>query len=160
MNIEAVRVEKEDAMSVILAQSHFIKTVEDAYEAIITSHPSIRFGIAFNESSGPRLVRTDGNDSDLIQVAERNARRIGAGHLLVIVISGAFPINVLRAIREINEIACIYCATSNPLSVLVAVEGEARGVLGVMDGLSPLGVEGEKEKKERHELLRKLGYKR
>jgi len=153
-------VEKKEGVNTILAQAHFIKTVEDVYEALVTSCPGIRFGLAFNESSGPRLIRTEGNSEEMIHMAQNAAMKIGAGHLLVIMLENAFPINVIRHLREVAEILCIYCATANPLSVVVASEGEARGVMGVLDGLKPLGVEGDKEKKERHEFLRHIGYKR
>lgn len=159
-NIETVALVMPDESNVILAQSHFIKTAEDIYEALIASVPQIRFGIAFNEASGPRLVRTEGNDGELIDAAARNAIAIGTGHLLVIIVKNAFPINVLNALKAVPELTTVYCATSNPLSVVVLREGGAAALLGVMDGSSPSGVEKEQDKRERHEFLRKIGYKK
>ena len=159
-NIETVAVVMPEESNVILAQSHFIKTAEDIYEALIASVPQIRFGIAFNEASGPALVRTEGNDSELIDAAAGNAMAIGAGHLLVIIVRNAFPINVMSALKAVPELTTVYCATSNPLKAVVMREGGAAGLLGVMDGLSPSGIEKEQDKRERHEFLRKIGYKK
>lgn len=149
-----------DSANVIVAQSHFIKTVEDVYEALATAVPGIKFGIAFNEGSGPRLVRTDGNDGRLTELAARNALDIGTGHLLVIMVENAFPINVMHAMKAITEITTIYCASSNPLKAVVLRDGEGASLLGIIDGLSPKGVETDTDKRERHEFLRKIGYKR
>ncbi len=159
MIIDTVDIEKTDTSNIILAQSHFIKTVEDVYEALVTSVPGIRFGIAFNEASGPRLVRTEGNDGTLTDLAARNAEKIGAGHLLVILIEGAFPVNVMQSLKSVSEITTIYCATANRLRVVVGKEGSASSVIGVMDGESPLGRETEKDVEERKAFLRKIGYK-
>ncbi|MBX8635519.1 MAG: adenosine monophosphate-protein transferase [Thermoplasmata archaeon] len=159
MITDIVEVEKTDASNVILAQSHFIKTVEDVYEALVTAVPGIRFGIAFNEASGPRLVRTEGNDMKLTDIAAKNAEKIGAGHLLVILIEGAFPVNVMHSLKSVSEITTIYCASANRLRVVVGREGDAASVLGVIDGESPLGRETEKDRKDRKEFLRKIGYK-
>jgi adenosine/AMP kinase len=159
MEVTIVDVEGGDGINIILAQAHFIKTAEDVYETLKTAVPGMKFGIAFNEASGPRLIRTEGNHTPLINIAARNAMNVGAGHLLVIAIEDAFPINVLNALKNVSEIAQIYCATSNKLRVVVCMDGTARSVLGVMDGESPEGVEGEKEKQERKEFLRRIGYK-
>jgi hypothetical protein len=159
MQLQVVRVEKPDDVNVILGHSHFIKTVEDLHEAMVTSVPGIRFGLAFNEASGPRLVRTSGNDPELCDLASRNARAIGAGHLFVLFIRQAFPVHVLRAVREVNEVCRILCATSNPLEVVVGETDLGRAVLGLVDGQSPLGVESANDKEERHALLRRFGYK-
>ncbi len=159
MITDIVEVEKSESANVILAQSHFIKTAEDAFEALVTSVPGIRFGIAFNEGSGQRLIRTEGNDRVLTELAAKNAAKIGAGHLLVILIEGAFPINVMHSLKSVSEITTIYCATANRLSVVVGREGESASVLGVMDGESPLALETEENRKERKEFLRKIGYK-
>ncbi len=159
MITDIVEIEKTDESNIILAQSHFIKTAEDVYEALITSAPGIRFGIAFNEASGPRLIRVEGNDAALMDTAAKNALRIGAGHLLVILIENAFPVNVMHSLRSVSEITTIFCATANRLRVVVCREGEATAVLGVMDGESPLGRESEKDREDRKEFLRKIGYK-
>ena len=146
--------------NIILGQSHFIKTVEDIYEAMATTAPHARFGLAFNESSGECLIRTEGNDDALRAVAIRNAQALGAGHVFVLMLENAYPINVLNAIRNVPEVCSIYCATANPVEVILAQGKEGRGVLGVIDGKSPRGVEGEDGVAWRHELLRKIGYKR
>jgi hypothetical protein len=159
MEIRTVRVEIPEGSNVILGHAHFIKTVEDLHEAMVTSAPGVRFGVAFNEASGPRLVRTSGNDPELVELAARTARAVGAGHLFAVYLRGAFPIHVLRAVREVNEVCRIFCATANPLEVLVAETEQGRAVLGIVDGGSPLGVEGEAHKEERHAMLRKFGYK-
>ncbi len=159
MITDIVEIEKTDESNIILAQSHFIKTAEDVYEALITSAPGIRFGIAFNEASGPRLIRVEGNDAALMDTAAKNALRIGAGHLLVILIENAFPVNVMHSLRSVSEITTIFCATANRLRVVVCREGEATAVLGVMDGESPLGRESEKDREDRKKFLRKIGYK-
>ncbi|MBX8631339.1 MAG: adenosine monophosphate-protein transferase [Thermoplasmata archaeon] len=159
LEIEVVEVEGKEDANVILAQSHFIKTAEDVYEALRAAVPEIRFGIAFNEASGPRLVRTEGNDAELTALAARNALRIGAGHLLVIFITHAFPINVMNALKSVSEITTIYCATANRVKVVICSDGEARSVLGIMDGERAVGLENESEKEKRKEFLRKIGYK-
>jgi hypothetical protein len=159
MITDIVEVERTDTSNIILAQSHFIKTAEDVFEALITSVPGIRFGIAFNEASSPRLIRTEGNDRVLTELAAKNAAKIGAGHLLVILIEGAFPINIMHSLKSVSEITTIYCATANRLRVVVGREGESSSVLGVMDGESPLGQETEENRRERKEFLRKIGYK-
>ncbi|MCX8185036.1 MAG: adenosine-specific kinase [Sulfolobales archaeon] len=158
--IEVVDVPRAEGVNVILGQSHFIKTVEDIYEALATSVPSIRFGIAFCESSGKRLIRYDGNDEELVSLAIEAARRVGAGHFFAIYIRNAWPINVIDSLRKVSEVVTFYAASANPMQVVVAETDLGRGVLGVVDGGTPLGVEGDEDKKERHTLLRKFGYKR
>ncbi|MEM3851739.1 MAG: adenosine-specific kinase [Methanomassiliicoccales archaeon] len=160
MEIVSFDIKKDENTNVIMCQSHFIKTVEDVYETVVTVSPQARFGIAFNEASGKRLVRSEGNDAKLIDQAEQAALEIGCGHLLVIFLEGAYPISLLNALKNIQEIATIYCATSNPLRAVVAVEGEMRSLLGVMDGFSPLGIEKDADKRERKDFLRHIGYKK
>ncbi len=158
--IEVIDVPIPENTNVILAHSHFIKTVEDVYEALITSVPNIKFGIAFVEASGKRLIRFEGNDEELKKLAIDVALKIGAGHTLVIYIKNAWPINVLNALKNVQEITRIYTATANPVQVIVAETNQGRSVLGVVDGFTPLGVEKEEDIKERKEFLRKVGYKR
>ncbi len=160
VQLDSVRMEFPSDANIIIGQSHFIKTVEDLYETIVTTCPHAKFGLAFNEASGACLVRSDGNDPGLIQVAIRNALALAAGHVFVIVLHNAFPINVLGAIRNVPEVCSIYCATANPLEVILAQSEQGRGILGVIDGSSPQGAEGEADKTWRHDLLRKFGYKR
>ncbi len=160
MELKTVPVQVPEGMNVIIGQSHFIKTVEDLYEAVVNTSPGIRFGVAFNEASGPCLVRKDGNDERLVSLAVETARSLGAGHLFVLFLKDAFPIQVLPAIREVREVAHIFCATANPLQVVVVETEQGRGVLGVVDGASPRGVEGPGETTARIELLKKFGYKR
>lgn len=160
LKLEVINISVPEGTSVIVGHSHFIKTVEDIYEALVTSTPSIKFGVAFCEASGKRLVRSDGNDAQLIKIAEENALKIGAGHTFIVYISGAWPINVLNALKHVQEVTTIYAATSNPLQVVVAETEQGRSVLGVVDGFKSLGVEGEEDKRERREFLRKIGYKR
>jgi len=158
--IEVIDVPIPENTNVILAHSHFIKTVEDVYEALITSVPNIKFGIAFVEASGKRLIRFEGNDEELKKLAIDVALKIGAGHTLVIYIKNAWPINVLNALKNVQEVTRIYTATANPVQVIVAETNQGRSVLGVVDGFTPLGVEKEEDIKERKEFLRKIGYKR
>ena len=160
METEGVTVEIPPDCNIIIGQSHFIKTAEDLYEAMVNSTPSAKFGIAFCEASGPRLVRVEGNDEELEQVAARNALRIGAGHTFVVLLKNAYPVNVLGAIKAVPEVCSIFCATANDLQVIVAKDGDGRGVIGVIDGKSPMGVENDANVKERREFLRKIGYKR
>ena len=159
METEGVPVEIPPECNVIIGQAHFIKTAEDLYEAIVNATPNGKFGIAFCEASGPRLVRIEGNDQELIRVAAENAMRIGAGHTFVVLLRNAFPVNVLGAIKAVPEVCSIFCATANELQVVVALSGECRGVVGVIDGKSPMGVENDANVKERREFLRKIGYK-
>jgi adenosine/AMP kinase len=158
--IEIVQIEIPKDTNVIIGQAHFIKTVEDIYEALMNSLPNIRFGIAFCEASGKRLIRYDGNDDELTKLAIEQARKIGAGHTFIVYIKNAYPINVLKYIKEVPEVIRIFAATANPLQVIVAETEQGRGILGVIDGNSPLGIEDEENKKERYEFLRKIGYKK
>jgi adenosine/AMP kinase len=155
-----VRMEIPAEGNIILGQSHFIKTVEDIYEAVVTTAPLAHFGLAFNESSGDCLVRTEGNDDALRAAAIRNAQALSAGHVFVLLLQNAYPINVLNAIRNVPEVCSIYCATANPVEVVVARTEQGRGVMGVIDGSPPKGVEGQADVVGRHDLLRRIGYKR
>lgn len=159
MELKTVRFEKPDELNFILGQSHFIKTVEDLHEAVVQASPTIKFGIAFCESSGPRLVRWSGNDQELIDLAVKNARAIGAGHSFLILLREGFPINVLNAVKMVPEVCRIYCATANPVEVVVGETELGRAILGVVDGGSPLGVEDEEDIAERKAMLRRFGYK-
>ncbi len=160
LNLHAVKLRIPENANIVLGQSHFIKTVEDVYEAMVNSAPQIRFGIAFNEASGPCLTRGDGNDSELQEAALEIASSVAAGHFFAVVMRDAFPINTLKAIQGVPEICNIFCATANPVEVIVAETDQGRGVLGVVDGASPKGVETAEHAKQRHEFLRKIGYKR
>ena len=159
MELSAVRMEIPDGTNIIVGQSHFIKTVEDLYEAIVGTVPGAKFGLAFNEASGPCLVRSESNDEALRQTAIRNAQAIAAGHIFVLLIRDAFPINLLPRIRDVQEVCSIFCATANPVEIVVAESEQGRGVLGVIDGSSPKGVETPADVAARKELLRKFGYK-
>ena len=154
-----VSIKKPAEINFILAQSHFIKTVEDVHETLIEAVPGIKFGLAFCEASGPRKIRTSGPDDGMIKLAADNAKRVGCGHALFIFLKNAFPVNVLNRIKNISEVVNIYCATANPTEVVVAETKQGRGILGVVDGSSPLAVEKANEVKGRKELLRKFGYK-
>jgi adenosine/AMP kinase len=160
MELKAIRLEIPENGNIVVGQSHFIKTVEDLYEAIVNTVPQMKFGIAFNEASGACLTRVDGNDDALKANATRNAQVIGAGHTFVVSMTDGYPINVLGRIRDIPEICTIYCATANPVEVIVAETEQGRGVLGVIDGSLPKGIESETDVQWRHGLLRKIGYKR
>ncbi|MDA4124192.1 MAG: adenosine-specific kinase [Thaumarchaeota archaeon] len=155
-----VILEVPEGFQLILGQAHFIKTVEDLYEALATSMPGIKFGVAFCEASGKALVRSDGSDGRSIRLAREWALKIGAGHSFAIVLNGAFPINVLNRVKAVDEVVGVYCATSNAVTVLVAETRQGRGVLGVVDGVAPRGHESKTDRRERHALLRKIGYKR
>ncbi len=160
IDLLSVAMEMPAEANIIIGQSHFIKTVEDIYEAVVTTTPQAKFGLAFNESSGECLIRSDGNDPALREVAIRNAKALAAGHVFVLMIRNAYPINVLNALRNVPEVCCIFCATANPVEVVLARSEQGKGVLGVIDGSSPKGIEGEAEVVWRHDLLRKIGYKR
>jgi len=160
MELKAVRLEIPDGGNIIVGQSHFIKTVEDIYEAIINTVPQMKFGIAFNEASGPCLTRVDGNDDSLKSLAQKNAMAIGAGHAFVVTLREGFPINVLGRIKDVPEVCGIFCATANPVEVIVAESEQGRGILGVIDGERPKGVESGQDAEARHGFLRKIGYKR
>ncbi|MCL5266977.1 MAG: adenosine-specific kinase [Bacteroidetes bacterium] len=159
MDIKTVKIEKPEDVNFILGQSHFIKTIEDLHEAIVQTVPQMRFGIAFCESSGPALVRFSGNDDELVEIAKRNAVNISAGHSFVIFMRDGFPLNILNAVKNIPEVAGIYCATGNPAEIIVAETDQGCGILGVIDGVKPKGIETESDKLARHDFLRKIGYK-
>lgn len=159
MEIKVVPIEKPAEVNLILGQAHFIKTVEDLHEAMVNSVPGAKFGLAFCESSGPALVRWSGTDPELVELAKRNALNLGCGHVFLILMRGMYPINVLNAIKMVPEVCRIFCATANPVEVIVAETEQGRGILGVIDGIKTKGVEGEREQAERKELLRKIGYK-
>lgn len=156
---DVVSVDKPDDLNVIIGQSHFIKTVDDLHEALVGVSGALRFGLAFCEASGPRLVRRSGNDPDLVDLATRNALAIGAGHTFVIFLRDGFPVNVLNPVKSVPEVCSIYCATANPVDVLVAVTRRGRGIVGVIDGEPPLGVETDDDVTARRDLLRAIGYK-
>ena len=160
LEIKTARMEFPEDANIIVGQSHFIKTVEDLFEAVCTTVPQAKFGLAFNESSGACLTRADGNDGALRDTAIRNAQALGCGHTFVLIIQDAYPINVLNAIRSVPEVCSIFCATANPVEIVVAESEQGRGVLGVIDGSSPKGVEGQADVAWRHDFLRKIGYKR
>ena len=160
MDLHLVALEIPDGGNVIVGQSHFIKTVEDIYEAIVNTVPQMKFGVAFNEASGPCLTRFDGNDEALTQAAVRNASAISAGHTFVVVMTGGFPINVLGRIKDVPEVCGIFCATANAVQVIVAQSEQGCGIVGVIDGEAPKGVESPADKEARHGFLRKIGYKR
>jgi len=160
MELKIVRMEFPEDANIIIGQTHFIKTAEDLYEVMVGAVPGIKFGLAFNEASGPCLVRAEGNDSELKSLAIKNVKTIGAGHVFVIVLKDAFPINVLNAIKNCPEICSIFCATANEVEVVIAQTNLGRGVLGVIDGDSPKGIETDKDVQERKEFLRMIGYKR
>lgn len=159
MELHAVAIDKPDDVNVIVGQSHFVKTVEDVYEALAGSSPHLRFGLAFCESSGPRLVRNAGNDEELVELAVSNALAIAAGHVFVVFIREGFPVNVLNQLKLVPEVCRIFCATANRLEILVAETELGRGVVGVVDGEVPLGVETDEDVADRYELLRRIGYK-
>ena len=160
MHLHSVRLEIPENGNVILGASHFIKTVEDLYEAIVNTVPQMKFGIAFCEASGACLIRVDGNDDSLKAIARRNAEAVGAGHSFIIVMKEGYPINILGRIKDVAEVCTIHCATANPVEVIVAESDQGRGVLGVIDGSSPKGIETDKDVEWRHGLLRTIGYKR
>ncbi|MEA1973247.1 MAG: adenosine-specific kinase [Candidatus Cloacimonadota bacterium] len=160
MELIVEKIKNPNELNFILGQSHFIKTVEDLYEIMVNSSPGIKFGLAFNEASGPRLVRKDGNDPELIRLAVENIKKIGAGHSFIIFMEEGFPINVLPAIKNCREVVNIFCATANPVEVIVAKTEQGKGVLGVIDGGSPLNTELDSDVTARKQFLRKIGYKR
>ncbi|RQH01565.1 adenosine-specific kinase [Paraburkholderia dinghuensis] len=160
MQLSTVEIVKPEAANFILGQSHFIKTVEDLHEAIYGTVPGIKFGLAFCEASGKRLVRRSGTDDTLVELATDNALRIGAGHSFIVFLGdGFFPVNVLNAIKAVPEVCRVFCATANPTQVLVAETDQGRGIVGVVDGFPPLGIEAEEDVKWRRDLLRAIGYK-
>jgi adenosine/AMP kinase len=159
MELSTVKIERPDDCNVILGQSHFVKTVEDLHEALVNSVPQATFGLAFCEASGPCLVRASGTDPELIEVAKRNAFALSSGHAFIVVMREAYPINVSGAIKNVPEICSIFCATSNPVEVVIAETDQGRGILGVIDGSKPKGIETEDDVAARKEFLRKIGYK-
>ena len=160
IEFECIPIEKDDGTSAILGHAGFIKTVEDLYEAMVGSVPEVKFGIAFAEASGPCHVRSDGNDDGLRRQAENSVLKIAAGHTFLIIFKQAYPINVINNVRSVSEVAAIYCATSNPVQVIVAKVEGARSVIGIVDGLSPRAIESEDDRQNRSKLLRDLGYKK
>jgi len=160
MELKLVPLEVPENGNIILGQSHFIKTVEDVYEAIVNTVPGMKFGIAFNEASGPCLTRVDGNDDALKQLAARNATAVAAGHIFVVVMREGYPINVLGRIKDVPEVCGIFCATANPVQVVIAESEQGRGVVGVIDGSSPQGIESPDDADKRRSFLRTIGYKR
>jgi len=160
LNLQAVPFDLPDGANLILGQSHFIKTVEDIYEALVNTVPGIKFGVAFCGGSGPCLIRADGNDEELVEAAIRNAEKLAAGHTFIVLMRQAFPINVLGRIKDVPEVCGIFCATANPVQVLVAQSDQGRGIVGVIDGSSPAGRESQEDKTARHSFLRKIGYKK
>ena len=159
IEFRTVAVNKPEEINLILGQAHFIKTVEDLHEALVTAVPNIAFGLAFCEASGQCLVRWSGTDQELIELAQQNARAIGAGHSFIVLLRNCYPINVLPAIRQVPEVCGIYCASSNPVEVLIAETPRGRGIVGVVDGVSPKGVEQDADVADRKSLLRQIGYK-
>ena len=159
MELSVVAIDKPEDLNVIVGQAHFIKTVEDVHEALVGTSPHLRFGLAFNEASGPRLVRRSGNDDELVELATRNALALGAGHVFVILLREGFPVNVLNQVKQVPEVCTIYCATANPVGILIAETEAGRGVAGVIDGAPPLGVESDADVTARKGLLRAIGYK-
>jgi uncharacterized protein len=160
MELKSVQLSIPEGANLIFGQSHFIKTVEDLYEAMVNTNPAMEFGIAFCEASGDRLIRVEGNNEEMKAAAVENAAAVGAGHTFFIFMRKGFPINVLNRVKEVPEVVGLFCATANPVQVIVAESSQGRGVLGVIDGGSPLGVEGPEGVEWRHSLLRKIGYKR
>jgi uncharacterized protein len=159
MELKSVSLEIPEGSNLILGQSHFIKTVEDLYEVMVGTSSQVKFGLAFCEASGPCLIRVVGNDENLQEIATKNANAIAAGHSFVILLQNAFPINFLNSIKQCPEVCTIYCATANPVQAIVAETEQGRGILGVIDGFSPKGVENSQDVKARQEFLRKIGYK-
>src|SRR5215831_5874642 len=160
LELESVRMKFPEDTNIILGQTHFIKPAEDMYEAVVNTVPQAKFGLAFNEASGPCLTRSEGNDDDLRQTAINNAQKLAAGHVFVLIVRDAYPINLLNTIQNIPEVCSIFCATANPVEVVIGQTGQGRGVMGVIDGSSPKGAEGPEDIVTRKEFLRKIGYKR
>lgn len=160
MEFHAIALDLPDESNLVAGQAHFIKTAEDLAEIVVTTVPTAKFGLAFCEASGPCLIRTEGNDPELVKAAISNAERVASGHTFFLLLRGAYPINLLNAIKLCPEVAHVFCATANPVQMLVAQSDQGRGVVGVVDGRSPRGVENDAQKSERREFLRKIGYKR
>lgn len=159
MEIKTVPINVPDGLNIIIGQSHFVKTVEDLYEIIVGSSPTLKFGVAFSEASGPCLTRYEGNDEELMKLASETSFALGCGHTFVVFIKDGFPINVLNAIKSCQEVCHIICATANPLQIIVAESEQGGGILGIIDGSRPKGIEKEEDRKARMELLRRFGYK-
>ena len=160
LEFQSVPLQFPSDANILVGQTHFIKSVEDIYDAIVNAVPQAKFGVAFNEASGPCLVRVEGNDEDLKQTATRMAQAVGAGHTFYVAVRNAFPINLTNVIQNVPEVCGIFCATANPVEVIVAKSEHGRGIMGVIDGSAPKGVEGPEEVQARHDFLRKIGYKR
>jgi uncharacterized protein len=160
LSFETVCLDIPPESNIIVGQTHFLKTAEDMYEAVVNTVPQAKFGLAFNEASGPCLTRSEGNDDDLRQTAINNAQKLAAGHVFVLIVRDAYPINLLNTIQNIPEVCSIFCATANPVEVIIAKTGQGAGVMGVIDGNSPKGIEGPQDVIARKEFLRKIGYKR
>ena len=160
MELTAVPLDIPADCNLVAGQAHFIKTVEDLAEIVVTSVPAARFGLAFCEASGPCLIRTEGNEPELVEAAVANAERVGAGHVFFLLLRGAYPINLLNAVKQCPEVCHVFCATANPVQALVAQTEQGRGVVGVVDGAPPRGREDEPAKQERRDFLRRIGYKR
>lgn len=159
MELRTIKIEKPESVNIILGQSHFIKTVEDIHEAMVGAVPGIEFGVAFCEASGPSLVRASGTSDELVELAKKNALALSAGHAFVIFLGNVFPVNVLNAVKAVPEVCRIYCATANPVEVILAETDQGRGILGVIDGMKTQGVESEDDIAERKAFLRNIGYK-
>jgi hypothetical protein len=159
MELKSIRINIPEGCNIILGQTHFIKTAEDLYEIVATTVPQAKFGIAFTEASGPCLIRKEGNEPELVDTCVNNINAIGAGHVFCIMLKNAFPVNVLNAVKNCPEVCNIYCATANPVEVIVAETAQGRGILGVIDGSSPKGIETDSDKTHRRDFLRKIGYK-
>ena len=159
MEMLTIKIEKPESVNIILGQSHFIKTVEDIHEAMIGAVPGVEFGVAFCEASGPALVRASGTSDELVDLAKQNALALSAGHIFIICLGNVFPVNVLNVIKSVPEVCRIYCATANPVEVILAETDQGRGILGVIDGMKTQGVESEEDVTERKAFLRKIGYK-
>lgn len=159
MELITVAVEKPEGLDVIIGQAHFIKAIEDLHEAMAGASPQVQFGIAFSEASGPCLIRRSGNADDLVELAIKNAQAIGAGHSFVIFLRDGYPVNVLNALKQVPEVCTVFCATANPVELVVAQGDRGRAILGVIDGLSPKGVETPADEVDRKDLLRRIGYK-
>jgi len=159
MELLTIKIEKPESVNMILGQSHFIKTVEDIHEALVSSVPGVEFGVAFCESSGPALVRASGTSDELVELAKKNALALSAGHIFLIFLGNIFPVNVLNTVKVVPEVCRIYCATANPVEVILAETDQGRGILGVIDGMKTKGVESEEDIAERKVFLRKIGYK-
>lgn len=160
MELKSVKLTAPHDTNLIIGQTHFIKSAEDLYEALITSAPGIKFGLAFCEASGKCLIRSEGNDDELVKAAVDNALAVGCGHSFIIFMRNAYPINVLNAIKNVQEVCSIFCATANPIEVIIVETQQGRGILGVIDGEKPKGIEGAGDKEERKSFLRAIGYKR